>query len=101
MSVSFPFTRRTKRSRQLLIPFQTRTVDHSKVTENYRAAQAIALQLGNSGARTEDLRMAMVHCHSLFDELVQPGTAEMKVAGWSGTCDGAAMRADRGVSSLR
>jgi hypothetical protein len=51
------------------------------VTENYRAAQAIALQLGNSGARTEDLRMAMVHWHSLFDELVQPGTAEMRVAG--------------------
>jgi hypothetical protein len=80
MSVSFPFTRQTKRSRRLLVPFQTCAVDHPKLTENYRAAHAIALQLGDSGARTEDLRMAMVHYHSLFDELVQPGTAEMKVA---------------------
>jgi hypothetical protein len=47
------------------------SVDHPRVTENYRAAHVIALQLGKSETSTEDLRAAMVHYHSLFDELVQ------------------------------
>jgi len=47
------------------------SVDHPKVTENYRAAHAIALRLGKSETNTEDLRTAMVHYHSLFEELVQ------------------------------
>jgi len=56
------------------------SVDHPKVTENYRAAHAIALRLGKSEASTEDLRTAMIHYHSLFDELVQPGMPDKKVA---------------------
>ena len=56
------------------------SVDHPRVTANYRAAHAIALQLGKSEASTEDLRMAMVHYRSLFDELVQPGRVDKKVA---------------------
>jgi len=47
------------------------SVDHPRVTENYRAAHAVALRLGKSETSTEDLRAAMVHYHSLFDELVQ------------------------------
>jgi len=47
------------------------SVDHPQVTENYRAAHAIALRLGKGETSTEDLRAAMVHYHSLFDELVQ------------------------------
>jgi hypothetical protein len=47
------------------------SVDHPKVTENYRAAHAIALRLGKSETSTEDLRAAMVHYRSLFEELVQ------------------------------
>src|ERR1019366_6291148 len=47
------------------------SVDHPRVTENYRAAHAIALRLGKSETSTEELRPAMVHYRSLFDELVQ------------------------------
>jgi hypothetical protein len=43
---------------------------------NYRSAHEIALRVGKDEATTEDLRTAMIHYHSLFDELVQvPGPA--------------------------
>ena len=52
------------------------SVDHPRVVENYRSAHEIALRVGKDEANTEDLRTAMVHYHSLFDELVQvPGPA--------------------------
>ena len=47
------------------------SVDHPRVVENYRSAHEIALRVGKDEANTEDLRTAMVHDHSLFDELVQ------------------------------
>ena len=47
------------------------SVDHPRVVENYRSAHEIALRVGKHEANTEDLRTAMVHYHSLFDELVQ------------------------------
>ena len=47
------------------------SVDHPRVVENYRSAHEIALRVGKDEANTEDLRTAMVHYHSLFDELVQ------------------------------
>jgi hypothetical protein len=47
------------------------SVDHPRVVENYRSAHAVALQLGKGEASTEDLRTAMIHYRSLFDELVQ------------------------------
>ena len=47
------------------------SVDHPRVVENYRSAHAIAVQLGKGEASTEDLRTAMIHYRSLFDELVQ------------------------------
>lgn len=47
------------------------SVDHPRVVENYRSAHAIALRLGRGEASTEELRTAMVHYRSLFDELVQ------------------------------
>jgi len=56
------------------------SVDHPKVTENYRVAHAIALRLEKSKTTTEDLRTAMIHYHSLFDELVQAGVPDEKVA---------------------
>lgn len=34
----------------------------------------IALRIGNNGASTEDLRTAMIHYRSLFEELVQVPT---------------------------
>ena len=55
------------------------SVDHPRVVENYRSAHEIALRLGKDQATTEDLRMAMIHYRSLFEELVQvPATGERK-----------------------
>jgi hypothetical protein len=50
------------------------SVDHPRVVENYRSAHEIALRVGNNGASTEDLRTAMIHYRSLFEELVQGPT---------------------------
>ncbi len=47
------------------------SVDHPLVVENYRSAHQIALSLGRGEASTEDLRTAMIHYRSLFDELVR------------------------------
>jgi hypothetical protein len=55
------------------------SVDHPRVVENYRSAHEIALRVGKDGATTEDLRTAMIHYRSLFEELVQiPTTVERK-----------------------
>ncbi len=45
------------------------SVDHPRVVENYRSAHEIALRVGKDEATTEDLRTAMIHYHSLFEEL--------------------------------
>jgi hypothetical protein len=50
------------------------SVDHPRVVENYRSAHEIALRVGKDVATTEDLRTAMIHCRSLFEELVQVPT---------------------------
>jgi hypothetical protein len=50
------------------------SVDHPRVVENYRSAHNIALRLGRGEASTEELRTAMIHYRSLFDELVQAQT---------------------------
>ncbi len=55
------------------------SVDHPRVVENYRSAHEIALRVGKDAATTEDLRTAMIHYRSLFEELVQvPTTVERK-----------------------
>ena len=55
------------------------SVDHPRVVENYRSAHEIALRVGKDAATTEDLRTAMIHYRSLFEELVQvPATVERK-----------------------
>ena len=55
------------------------SVDHPKVVENYRSAHEIALRLEKDEATTEDLRTAMIHYRSLFEELVQvPAIVERK-----------------------
>jgi hypothetical protein len=46
------------------------SVDHPVVVENYRTAHEIALRQGAGQATTEDLRQAMIHFRTLFDELV-------------------------------
>ena len=50
------------------------SVDHPEVVSNYRAAREIAVRNSAGKATTEDIRQAMVHYRSLFEELLQ--TAE-------------------------
>ena len=47
------------------------SVDHPQVVDDYRAAQAIAAANERSEAGTEDLRQALVHYRSLFEELLE------------------------------
>jgi hypothetical protein len=52
------------------------SVDHPLVLANYRAAHESALRQKSGQASTEDLRQAMIHYRTLFDELVgEPGAA--------------------------
>ena len=51
------------------------SVDHPRVVENYRSAHELALRVGKDQASTEELRTAMIHYRSLFEELVQVPTA--------------------------
>ena len=48
------------------------SVDHPRVVENYRSAHEVAVRIEK--ATTEDLRTAMIHYRSLFDELAQVQT---------------------------
>jgi hypothetical protein len=56
-------------------------VDHPLVLEHYRTAHDIAIRQTKGQATTEDLRQAMIHYRSLFEELVaEPEAVPMKVA---------------------
>jgi hypothetical protein len=58
------------------------SVDHPDVVSNYRAARAIALRNNAGKATTEDIRQAMVHYRSLFEEFLEttePATYSEKV----------------------
>jgi hypothetical protein len=58
------------------------SVNHPLLVENYRAAHEIALRHASGQATTEDLRQAMIHYRTLFDELVgAPEIARAKAAG--------------------
>ena len=55
------------------------SVDHPRVVENYRSGHEIVLRVGKNEATTEELRTAMIHYRSLFEELVQvPASVEKK-----------------------
>ncbi len=57
------------------------SVGHPVVLENYRNAHAIALRQMRGEANTEELRQAMVHYRTLFEELVnEPDMAAAKAA---------------------
>jgi hypothetical protein len=56
------------------------SVDHPRLVENYRSAHDIALRVGKDEATTEDLRTAMVHYRSLFEDLMQVPTIVDKKA---------------------
>jgi hypothetical protein len=46
------------------------SVDHPTVVQHYHAAHGIALAHRRGEATTEDMRQAMIHYRSLYDELV-------------------------------
>jgi hypothetical protein len=54
------------------------SVDHPRVVENYRAAHSIAARQHSGQGNTEDLRKAMVHYRSLFEELIEESPAPRK-----------------------
>src|SRR5678815_4694914 len=54
------------------------SVDHPLVLENYRTAHETALHQTHGKANTEDLRQAMIHYRTLFEELV--GQPELAIA---------------------
>ena len=56
------------------------SVDHPVVVENYRNAHEVALRHGRGQASTEDLRRAMVHYRSLFQELLDDHQIQKKGA---------------------
>jgi hypothetical protein len=57
------------------------SVDYPLALENYRAGHAIAVCQTSAKATTEELRQAMIHYRTLFDELVAvPELAHAKVA---------------------
>ncbi len=57
------------------------SVDYPLVLQNYRSAHEIALRQTRGQASTEELRQAMIHYRTLFDELTaEPELARAKVA---------------------
>jgi hypothetical protein len=57
------------------------SVDHPLVLKNYRTAHEIALRQTRGEASTEELRQAMVHYRTLFEELVnEPAMSPAKTA---------------------
>src|SRR6185369_655410 len=57
------------------------SVDHPLVMENYRTAHAIAVRQTQGQANTQELRQAMIHYRTLFEDLVgEPEVARAKTA---------------------
>jgi len=56
------------------------SVDHPVVVENYRSAHTIAMRHSTGQASTEDLRQAMVHYRTLFQELLDEPKPQRKGA---------------------
>ena len=56
------------------------SVDYPVIVDNYRAAHTIALRHSAGQASTEDLRQAMVHYRTLFEELLDEKHSERKGA---------------------
>ncbi len=52
------------------------SVDHAQVVDDYRAAHAVAEANERSEASTEDLRQALVHYRSLFEDLLDVPEAD-------------------------
>src|ERR1041385_2986955 len=53
------------------------SVKHPRVVEHYRAGHEIIDRQGRGAASTEELRQAVLHYRSLFEELVTDGTGDV------------------------
>jgi hypothetical protein len=51
------------------------SVDHPDVVDNFRSAHSVFLRAQAQQATTEDLRSAMLHYRSLFDQLLVSGSS--------------------------
>jgi hypothetical protein len=60
------------------------SVDHPGVVSNYRAAQVIATRDASGEADTEELRKAVIHYRTLFDELLEAKPAAPTLAAGRG-----------------
>jgi hypothetical protein len=56
------------------------SVEHSRTLEHYRAAHDISQRRDRGEASTEDLRNAMVHYRTLFEDLLQTGATSGSAA---------------------
>ncbi len=56
------------------------SVDHPLVLEDYRAAHEIALRQTRGQSNTEELRQAMVHYRTLFEELISESATPVTTA---------------------
>lgn len=54
------------------------SVDHARLAQSYRSANAITVRVGTNEATTEELRTAMIHYRALFDELLGKRTPAIK-----------------------
>ena len=54
------------------------SVHHGRLVDSYRAANAIAARAGRNEATTEELRTAMIHYRSLFEDLLASGPVVVK-----------------------
>jgi hypothetical protein len=52
------------------------SVDHPLVVQHYRAAHEIALRHARGQASTEELRQALIHYRTLFDDLLVPSRGQ-------------------------
>lgn len=69
------------------------SVEHAGTIERYRTAHDISGRAGNGQASTEDLRQAMVHYRTLFNELLETGDHEHAASNGKERAEGAAERA--------
>jgi hypothetical protein len=51
------------------------SIEHSRTLDHYRSAHETRQRVGGEGASTEDLREAMVHYRTLFEDLLRHETA--------------------------
>jgi hypothetical protein len=71
------------------------SVDHPQVVENYRQGHRLAQASAGGSESTEDLRQAMRHYRSLFDELLEPDADEPMTRDLDGNARVAASEGER------